>query len=59
MTIESAGTPPTEGTPETVRMPTTVGPPVTGGTQAELGSLDRRRTARTDCYENDKLMKKT
>jgi hypothetical protein len=41
-----------------VRMPATIGTPVTPGIQAELGSLDRRRTARTGCYENDKLMKK-
>ncbi len=53
-----AGTPPIGGTTEMVRMPATVGTPVTPGIQAELGSLDRRRTARTGCYENDKLMRK-
>jgi hypothetical protein len=53
-----AGAPPTEGTTEMVRTQTTVGTPVTAGTQAELGSVDRRRTARTGCYENYILMKK-
>jgi hypothetical protein len=41
-----------------VRTQTTVGTPVTPGIQAELGSLDRRRTARTGCYENDKINEK-
>jgi hypothetical protein len=50
---------PIGGTTEIVRMPATIGMPVTPGIRAELGSLDIRRKARTGCYENDKLMKKT
>jgi hypothetical protein len=72
VTTESAGTPPTEGKTETVRMPVTIGTPATPGTQAEVGSVDRRRTDRAGymkhkrvtrkltkpCYKNEKLIYK-
>jgi hypothetical protein len=47
-----------EGTTEMVRTQTTVGTPVTPGIQAELGSLDRRRTARAECLKHMNVSRK-